>query len=183
MQFIQNPWFQKFLVTHSDLYWVSGGTSFLEPARNEGNVVGSSCFSTPLIERFGSPEEVDSVGAVLISEFLIIQQGLEVFSKVNFSEIDFLCFFKVDFTEWCFGFIDFVGGDGVDWGVEVEGGYFWVFLFDVDWGWVVVDCVGYLSGSVVVEVRECDFVLCPDGVSDYDFADVVELIPIFIEVG
>lgn len=37
-----------------------------------------------------------------------------------------------------------------------------------------------MVGQVVVQVREGDFVLCPDGLSDDDFVDVVELIPVFI---
>lgn len=37
--------------------------------------------------------------------------------------------------------------------------------------------------QVVVQVRESNFVLCPDGLSDDDFVDVIELIPVFIPVG
>lgn len=37
--------------------------------------------------------------------------------------------------------------------------------------------------QVIVQVGESDFVLCPDGLSDDDFVDVVELIPVFIPVG
>lgn len=35
-------------------------------------------------------------------------------------------------------------------------------------------------GQIVVQVGEADFVLCPDGLSDDDFVDVVELVPVFI---
>lgn len=35
-------------------------------------------------------------------------------------------------------------------------------------------------GQIVVQVGEGDFVLCPDGLSDDDFVDVVELVPVFI---
>ena len=37
--------------------------------------------------------------------------------------------------------------------------------------------------QVVVQVGEGDFVLCPDGLSDDDFIDVIELIPVFIPAG
>lgn len=36
--------------------------------------------------------------------------------------------------------------------------------------------------QVVVQVGECDFVLCPDRLSDDDLVDVIELIPVFIPV-
>lgn len=34
--------------------------------------------------------------------------------------------------------------------------------------------------QVVVQVRECDFVLCSYWLADDDLVDVVELIPVFI---
>lgn len=34
--------------------------------------------------------------------------------------------------------------------------------------------------QVVVQVRECNFVLRPYGLSDDDFVDVIKLIPVFI---
>lgn len=37
--------------------------------------------------------------------------------------------------------------------------------------------------QVVVQVGESDFVLCPDGLTDDDLVDVIELIPVFISVG
>lgn len=36
--------------------------------------------------------------------------------------------------------------------------------------------------QVVVQVRECNFVLCPYWLSDDDFVDVIELIPVLIPV-
>ena len=35
----------------------------------------------------------------------------------------------------------------------------------------------------VVKVGESNFVLCPDGLPDDDFVDVIELIPVFIPEG
>ncbi len=46
----------------------------------------------------------------------------------------------------------------------------------------MIDSIGNPSGSVVVKIGEGDFVLGSDWMPDDDFADVVELIPIFIEV-
>lgn len=37
--------------------------------------------------------------------------------------------------------------------------------------------------QVVVQVGECNFVLRPDGLSDDDLVDVIELIPVFIPMG
>lgn len=37
--------------------------------------------------------------------------------------------------------------------------------------------------QVVVKVGEGDFVFCPDRLTDDDFVDVVELIPVFISTG
>lgn len=37
--------------------------------------------------------------------------------------------------------------------------------------------------QVVVQVGECDFVLCPDRLSDDDLVDVIELIPVFVPMG
>lgn len=34
--------------------------------------------------------------------------------------------------------------------------------------------------QIVVQVRESDFVLCPDGLPDDDFVDVIKFIPVFI---
>ena len=42
---------------------------------------------------------------------------------------------------------------------------------------------GYSSRSVVVEVRKGDFVLCSDRMSDNYFVDIVEFVPVFIEIG
>ena len=38
------------------------------------------------------------------------------------------------------------------------------------------------SGPVVVQIREGDFILSPDRMSDNNFADVIELIPVFIKI-
>lgn len=46
----------------------------------------------------------------------------------------------------------------------------------------MVDCIGDFSGSVIVQVREGYFVLSSDGMSEDNFADVVELVPVLIEV-
>ena len=40
----------------------------------------------------------------------------------------------------------------------------------------------HMQGHRVVQVRECDAILCPHRLSDYDLVDVVKLIPIFIPV-
>lgn len=37
--------------------------------------------------------------------------------------------------------------------------------------------------QVVIQVGEGDFVLCPDGLSDDDLVNVIELIPVFIPIG
>lgn len=37
--------------------------------------------------------------------------------------------------------------------------------------------------QVVVQIGEGDFVLCPDGLSNDDFVDIVKLIPVFIPAG
>lgn len=37
--------------------------------------------------------------------------------------------------------------------------------------------------QVVVQVWEGNFVLCPDGLTDDDFVNVIELIPVFISAG
>lgn len=37
--------------------------------------------------------------------------------------------------------------------------------------------------QVVVQVRECNFVFCPDGLTDNDFVNVIELVPVFISAG
>lgn len=37
--------------------------------------------------------------------------------------------------------------------------------------------------QVVVQVGEGNFVLCPDGLTDDDFVDVIELVPVLISAG
>lgn len=37
--------------------------------------------------------------------------------------------------------------------------------------------------QVVVQVWEGNFVLCPDGLPDDDFVNVIELVPVFISAG
>lgn len=37
--------------------------------------------------------------------------------------------------------------------------------------------------QVVVQVREGNFVFCSDGLTDNDFVNVIELVPVFISVG
>lgn len=37
--------------------------------------------------------------------------------------------------------------------------------------------------QVVVQVWEGNFVLCPDGLTDDDFVNVIELVPVFISAG
>lgn len=39
-----------------------------------------------------------------------------------------------------------------------------------------------MMGKVVVQVWECNLVLCPNRLSDNDLVDVVKLIPVFIPV-
>ena len=41
---------------------------------------------------------------------------------------------------------------------------------------------GYSPWPVVVEVRKGYFILCSDGVPEYDLVDVVEFVPIFIKI-
>lgn len=40
----------------------------------------------------------------------------------------------------------------------------------------------HMVGQVVVQVRECNLVLCPDGLSNDNLVDVIKLIPVFIPV-
>lgn len=47
---------------------------------------------------------------------------------------------------------------------------------------MVVDSVSDSSRSVIIEIREGDFVLSSNGVPDNNFADVVELVPVFVEI-
>ena len=47
---------------------------------------------------------------------------------------------------------------------------------------MVIDSISYLSGSVIIEIGKCNFVLSSDWMSNNDLADIIELIPILIEV-
>ena len=46
----------------------------------------------------------------------------------------------------------------------------------------MIDTDGDSSRSVVVQMGEGDFVFCSDWMSDDDFVDIVELIPVFVEI-
>lgn len=101
-------------------------------------------------------------------------------SEVYFCELLFLkC---IVLCEGCFDLIDFVSGDRVDGGVEVKSGNFGIVLPYVNCRRVVVWHQGNFSWPVVVEMGKGYFVLCSDGVSHDDLVDIVEFIPILIEI-
>ena len=78
--------------------------------------------------------------------------------------------------------INFVGCDRIDAGVKVESWHFRVILPDVYRSRIVVRNESNFSWPIVVEMRKSNFVLSSDGMPDDDFVDVVELIPILIEI-
>lgn len=79
-------------------------------------------------------------------------------------------------------FIDFVGSDGIDTWIEVESWDLRVVLPYVHRSWIMIRDLSYFSGSVVVEMRKGYLVFCPNRVPHYDLINIVELVPIFIEV-
>lgn len=52
----------------------------------------------------------------------------------------------------------------------------------LSWLWRLLHLPGEVDmvWQVVVKVRESNFVLCPDGLPDDDFVDVIKFIPVFI---
>lgn len=74
----------------------------------------------------------------------------------------------------------FIGGDRIDYWVKVEGGNIWIILFDIDAGWKMIGRECNFSWSGVVEMWEGDFIFCSNLLSNDDFIDVVEFIPVFI---
>jgi transcription termination factor Rho len=70
--------------------------------------------------------------------------------------------------------------DGVEHGVEVEGGQVGVLSLDEHGHGVVVHRQRHLPGPAVVEVGEGDLVLGADVLADDDLVDVVELVPVLV---
>ena len=73
--------------------------------------------------------------------------------------------------------------DGVNERVKVERREVGVLRLDEDDGGVVVPGEVDEERQAVVEVGERDAVLRADGLPDYDFVDVVELVPVLITGG
>ena len=71
-------------------------------------------------------------------------------------------------------------GDWIDERVKVECRQVGVLCFDVNNGWGVVPRQVHMVRQRVVQVRERDAILGSDGLTNNDFVDVIELIPIFI---
>lgn len=70
--------------------------------------------------------------------------------------------------------------NGIDQGIEVECRQIGVFRFDVHHVGGVVPGHVHKVWHVVVQIRESDPVLCPHRLSNDDFVDVVELVPVLI---
>jgi hypothetical protein len=46
----------------------------------------------------------------------------------------------------------------------------------------MIHCMGHFSGPVIIQVRKCYFILCSHRVSHDNLADIIELIPILVEI-
>lgn len=61
MQGVENPYFEQLLIGDPDLDRIALGTSFLEPAVDERDIVHSASLSAALVERRWSPVELDAL--------------------------------------------------------------------------------------------------------------------------
>lgn len=79
-----------------------------------------------------------------------------------------------------FKLLIFIGWHWVDYLVIVEDRDFWIIAFDEAYCWKVIRAQSHISWAIVIHVRECNFVLGSDLMSDYDLVDIVKLVPVFI---
>jgi len=152
-------------------------TALFEPVCNEWNVDAASGFASPLVEGLGCVVEHDSVGGVLVEEWTLRKERLE--SLWQLKVLDILVGDLVVEAEMA-RFFSFVGGYWVETVIEEEGLLVWLITLDVDERRFVVANGADPSGPGVVKVWEGYFVLGPDGVSDDDLVDVVELVPVLV---
>lgn len=115
-----------------------------------------------------------------IPQLLASQQRLELVPETDFLKLLLRQF--LDLRKFRNLLINLISRNGINRGVEGEGRDLGVFLFDVDQGWVVVGRQGDSARPVVVEVWECDLVFGSDWVTDDELVDVVELVPVLVEV-
>lgn len=47
---------------------------------------------------------------------------------------------------------------------------------------MMVNCICNFSGSIVVKMRKGNFILSSYGMSQYDFADIIKLVPVLIKI-
>lgn len=180
MKFVLYPWFQHFLIADSCFYRVSSGASFLPPAWDERNIISPTSMSTSLIKWPGSPKQWDSIGRISIPKWFFIQKWCKIVSEIKFLKL--FLFNLIWFSEGCLDFINFICGNRVYWRVEVECWNFRVFLLYINRCRVMIWQQCYSSRPIIVKMRESDFVLRPNRMSNDDLIDVVKLVPILIEI-
>jgi hypothetical protein len=175
---VQNPALEQLLVAHSYFDGVALWALLLEPVGNERDVIASTRLTTALVERVSGPVEVDRIRRILIEERLSLEDSSDLFGhleliKVNICQELLLFIHKLLF---------FIGTNGVNDRIIIESGHLWVIIHDEGDRWSVVNCLLHLPWPAVVELRECNLILCPDWVSHNNLVDIIELIPIFITI-
>jgi hypothetical protein len=69
-------------------------------------------------------------------------------------------------------------GDRIDDGIKVEGRSLWIIILNVDRSRNMIDTVGNLPWAIIVEMRVGDLILSSKIITEDDFIEIIELIPI-----
>jgi hypothetical protein len=162
MQSVKNPSFEQFLITNSNFDRIFLRTLFLKPIRNKRNIQTPSLIPRFLIKWFRSPQQTNSIRNPPIRDFLILQNTLKSFRQLKF--LYFLIAQQTDLSH--FSIFHLVSRNRINYRIEIKRRQLWVLLFYVDTGWVMVRDKNDFSGSAVIQMRKCYFVLCTDLLTD-----------------
>ena len=144
------------------------------PRLDQWHIKRSPGPARPQVEWSGCPEQSNAIGRVVRVEWTLLQEGSTVLWQLK------LLILIKQLSSGLSCLLRMSVGDWVDEGVKVEGREVWILGLDVDNIGSVVPGQVNMVGKIVVEVGEGNLVLCPDGLSDDDLVDVIELIPVIL---
>jgi hypothetical protein len=183
---------EQLLVADTDLDGVVTRAALLVPGLDNRHVKNTASAAGALVEGLRRPVECDTISSILGIDFgnAVVEQRLEALGQSKLvlvqQRLDIFGQCKVVFLLGLFLLLFLLTAlnrhDGVNERIEEKGGQVRVVGLDVAHGWVMVIGQIDFSGSVVVEVRERNFVFSSYLVTNDNLVDVIELIPVFVVV-
>ncbi len=174
MQRIEYKVLQQLLVRNTDFDRLSRRAMLSIPVLDQWDVKGTPGSAGSHVKRPRRPQERNAVGRVVCVGWTIQEERLNVFRKFKL--------FVVIGKKICLRIGDGVTmRDRIDQRIEVKGGQIGILGLDEDNVRRVIPRKVNVVWQIVVQIWECDPILCSDRLTNNDLVDVIELIPVILK--